>query len=609
MARLGLRARHSDPALVPAALARSLRSARLSDLAAATEGLTDLEAAVETLLTVLGYTPDPVLVVVDDAHFLQGAGAEFLERLVEGTPAPHRLMVLGRSIPETLGGPGLESEVSRLSPEDLRFEAEEVEQLMSRMFGFGLSDSAVETVVRATGGWPAAVALWARALDSEDDPEAAVGRLAAQRAGLGTLVERLIGALGPEKAAMSCQLAHLPLLSPEAVAEVSGMPDMYREMEEAGLPFVESRPGWSRFADPVARHLAAKQPFDPAIARRGAEAYEKRGEDSAAISTLLAGGLAREAAKLIAGLSTECRDAVGGAEIRAAVEQIPDSVLKDRPEAWLQVARACDTDGRWAERARALERAEHAVCSQSGHDRQALLREIRAERAYDDLREGRPDEAGQVAESVLLDSGDGEHMARSRALVCIGRLRTLNAGSDEAFEAATDLFTEAAAAARRAGDDHWTFAVLLRSSEDVYRERCMYNEALAAVDEALRYIGTHTRGRALALISRCDSLIELGRTDEAEANLSESAEFGSRLHDTGLIAYSSWSEMELAVQLDDRRRLLAAIERCEQNRGDWFSGFSGVGFLTDAADALDRVGLRAAALRYLEQARLASAAG
>jgi ATP/maltotriose-dependent transcriptional regulator MalT len=73
-----------DPAVLVASLRRALAGARLSDLLAAT-GAAEPAAWIERLLDALAETGDPVLLVLDDAHHLQGATvAELLVRLARG---------------------------------------------------------------------------------------------------------------------------------------------------------------------------------------------------------------------------------------------------------------------------------------------------------------------------------------------------------------------------------------------------------------------------------------------------------------------------------------------------------------------------------------------
>jgi DNA-binding SARP family transcriptional activator len=602
--RLALRPRDAEPALFPLTLLQSFRSARLSDLAAVIEDRSEPGTAVGSLIEALATTAEEVLVLVDDAHYLQGLALAALEMLMGALPAPHRLVVLGRNVPLNVPVGTGKVGVTRIAGDDLSFRPEEIEQYLFEAAGLRLSDFAVSTIHRATSGWPAAVGLWTKALVSSTDAEATVEKLAAQRAGLGRLVESLLGKLGPDERDLTGQLAHLPLLSPPAGAEITGMTQLYAQIEEAGLPLVDAGRGWARITDPVAEHLTSKRRLDRAIAMRCGDVYQSYGEDEAAISTLLAGSLVAEAASVIGRLSPARRGGVGAAGIRSFVAELPGGVLEAHPEVWLQSARASDSDGHWADRAHALQQAESAARAGSDQpDMHRLLDEILSEQAFDHLREGRLDEARQLAEVVLAESSEDEHAARSRALACAGRLEALGARSDDGFETATRLLERAAASARRDGDDRWTAGVLLRLAEDGLRERCHYGEALAAIDEALQLMGGNARGRAMALTWRSDTLLEVGRVEEAEAGITESMHLGRIMRDSAVMAYAAWSEIELAVILGDRPRLTSAIESCEQYRGDWFSGFSGLGFLTDAADALDRIGLHTAAAGYLERAK------
>ncbi|HTW06918.1 MAG TPA: BTAD domain-containing putative transcriptional regulator [Acidimicrobiales bacterium] len=605
--RLSLGPRDRDASLLPMAITQSLRAGRLSDLAAAVDGRPAPVAATTALVEALGTVREAVLVLVDDAHYLRGEGVAALSELYATLPTPHRLLVLSRLAvfptgpPEPPGATG----TTRLGAEELAFTPVEIEQYVFEIAGLRLSDYAISTIRRTTGGWPAAVALWASAVASSPEPEAAVEALGAQRAGLGTLIESLLSELSPAEREATCQLSHLPLLSPQVVGKATGIADLYARVEELGLPLVDCAPGWARLAAPVAEHLAAKRALDVSFADRAGQVYEDAGEDSAAIATFLVAGLAERAAALIGRLGPSRRSAVGAPAVRSFVAELPTWVLERYPEAWLRAAQGSDEDGHWADRREALELAAGAAASISGADRRRrLLHEVQAEQAYDCLREGQADEARRLAEVVIGQAQPGEHAARSRALVCAGRLAALGAVTDRDLETAARLLRNAVACARRAGEDRWTAAVLLRLVEDALREQCRYAEALDATEEALELGAGAARWRALALTSRSDTLIEMGRLDEAEAVVAESRQLGRIMHHQAVLAYAAWTEMSLAALLQDQQRLTMAVAACEERKGDWFSGFSGLGFLTDAADSFDRVGLHDAAQRYLERARL-----
>jgi ATP/maltotriose-dependent transcriptional regulator MalT len=126
-ARIGLRERHADPGLIPPTIVDALRAARLSDLVAAVEGKSSIGNVVDSLLDGLSAMADPVLLLVDDAHLLEGDGQSALERLTAELPASHRMVVLGRSM--TFLRPALRhiDDATLLNGQDLAFSAEETE--------------------------------------------------------------------------------------------------------------------------------------------------------------------------------------------------------------------------------------------------------------------------------------------------------------------------------------------------------------------------------------------------------------------------------------------------------------------------------------------------
>lgn len=155
---VALRPRDADPALLSTTLLQSLRAARLSDLAAAVEGRPGPEAAVDALAEALAATAEPVQVVVDDAHHLQGEAVAALDRLASVLPTPHRFLALGRSVPSLTGGAQPGAGFTRLTGSDLSFSPEEIERYLFEVGSQRLSDLAVATIHRSTGDgrrpWP-----------------------------------------------------------------------------------------------------------------------------------------------------------------------------------------------------------------------------------------------------------------------------------------------------------------------------------------------------------------------------------------------------------------------------------------------------------------------
>ncbi len=599
-AALSLRTHDSEASVLAGTLYRSLRAANLSDLASAVEGRDDLSAGTDALFEALAAADEPVLLVVDDAHH---AGSEatgaFLDRLASELPTPHRVMILARSLPDAAAGMRFLPRTCHISNQQLAFTPGEIDDYLRTRFSVDLPPHTIETVHRATAGWPAAVALWAPLIAAAPEPLAAVEAVVARAGPLGVLVNELLERLPQEDRAPVAQLGHLPLISPDLVDGALLRPGLLKRAAEVGFPVSSAEPGWSKLPDPVAEHLAGLAPLDPITATGAARVYAAAGQTTAALWLLLSAGLTEAAVQLLAGLPGRRLEQLNPGEAHAIVAEFPQGSFDTHARALLQLARVWDTDAYQPDRKMAIAQ----LLSLPSESDPQLRREAQAEHAHDLIRSGQVDSAGELAAAVLAEAGPDEQAARARALGALARVVAIRGPDDQALERATELYRAAAAAASRAGFVSWAVFDLIRAAEDGLRERCRFDQAVAVIDEALGLAQGSGRTRAVALTSRADTLGEAGRLAEAEASLAESRTLGRLLGDVRALSYAAWAEMLLAVILGDQVRALAAVAVVEEHRGDWFESFSGVGFLTDCADALDRLGLHDQANGYLERAR------
>lgn len=304
--------RESEPGLLTGTLFRSLRSARLSDLAAAMEGRDEPGDAVDRLLDALAASSGQILLVFDDAHHLHAGAWGLLSRLAAEVPDPHRLVVLSRAATPVPSG-------VRLGPSELAFSAAEIVAWFRLASGFECPDHAAAALAKATGGWPAALALAVARASASRDPLAEIYEIAHSPAHVGRLADDLLEILTPEDRRAVVQLAYLPLLSPRVANAVTGRPGLLARTAAAGLPMTQGLDGWVRFADPVAEHLRDLGPPEPATYRAASQAYLAAGEVLVAVATLLAGGHAEDAAAVLAGVAPERLERLGAAELRAVV--------------------------------------------------------------------------------------------------------------------------------------------------------------------------------------------------------------------------------------------------------------------------------------------------
>lgn len=126
----------------------------------------------ERLLTDLAGLADPMWLVIDDVHELAASGVlRQLESLVTRAPAALRLVLLTRQdVRLGLHRLRLDSELTEIRAEDLRFTPEEARELLESA-GASLSDDALVSLLDRTEGWAAGLRLAALSLTGHPAPE------------------------------------------------------------------------------------------------------------------------------------------------------------------------------------------------------------------------------------------------------------------------------------------------------------------------------------------------------------------------------------------------------------------------------------------------------
>ncbi len=597
-ATVALDAGDSAPAAFVAAVRRALRAARLSDLVPALDAA-EPKAAVDALLESLAETDEPILLVLDDAHHLaDGPGAELALRLVRSLPLPHRALVAARWLPPSLSDLRRIPESAPLGTDDLRFTDDETERLLAAR-ELALPLPAVRSLVEATDGWAAALAMAAAAFERAPDPLDALARLS--EAAPSALVEEALGRLPSADRATVVQLAHLPLLSPEVAAAVGERADLFDRLAAAGLPLARASSGWWELPGPVVEHLRDRGTLGPEAAAAAAALYVSAGERTAALRTLLAGRNPAGAARLLESLEPEQVEALGCEEVAAFVSALGDEATADHPRVLLHLARAAEAAYRSDLRRGALDRA--GELAEKGGIPEEVMRELDAERARDLLwDESTRPQAARLAETVLDRASNAERVARARALDVLGRARCwLTAEGPR--ERAEPLLAESIRLCREIGARTWAAQAVVPLAWGVHFALCRYDRALATLDEALADLPARSRYRPVLLSFRADVLTELGRPVEAEATVEEMRELGRLFREAWALAFASWAEARIASYAGDAERTLHAVLDVERHRDAWYERVAGLEFLAHAADLLDRAGEHALASEYLDRAR------
>jgi ATP/maltotriose-dependent transcriptional regulator MalT/DNA-binding SARP family transcriptional activator len=590
-------------ALLPHRLRSAAARVGLSDLAALMDRAAPAGPAgvLDAMLEALAGSG--VMIVVDEVQQAEPEALALLTRLAGQLGADQRLLLLGREAPAEIASLRRDGAAVWLGTADLAMTAPEVAALCRQGFGRAVSEAEAECLRAATGGWTAAVVLAASQARSAGQPLLADGgRDASGTAVLAGLVEQILRAMPEPARSAVIQIAHLPLLRERIVARATGIDGLLAVVSHAGLPLNESSDGWFEFVGPVQHLLMARAPVAVSVLTSAATAYAEEGRTDLAVGLLIGAGQASDAAAQLAAMGPLEAERLGLDELTELAGRLPAEVLDSQPRILLHIARACEPPAAIHRRAQALSRALAAL-GEPPSDPQ-LAREIKAEVARDLVRDDHPEEGEALATEVLGQTTPSEERTRARLLDTLGRAAA-RYKDDAHLAIAADRLMMAARSYRNQGLWSWLAYTLAILGCWVHAHRGAFDEAVAAVDEALEVIPDRRQQRAVILTFRAEILNQAGRYEEAAANLAEAEAIAQVIGDVRVRAYAAWERARGLSQQGDGPGTLAAVLAVESCRSDWFDGCGGE-FLADAADFLDRVGYRDVARQYLDRAVLQS---
>ena len=590
-------------ALLPHRLRSAAARVGLSDLAARMDQAAPAGPAgvLDAMLEALAGSG--AMIVVDEVQYAEPEALALLTRLAGQLGADQRLLLIGREAPLGIASLRRDSAAMWLGTADLAMTTPEVASLCQQGFGLTVPAAEAERLRAATGGWTAAVVLAASQAKSADQPllaDSARGASGSQV--LAGLVEQILAGIPEPARSAVTEVAHLPLLRERIVARATGVDGLLATVSQAGLPLQESGDGWFELIGPVQHLLVSRGPAATGVLTAAAAAYAEEGRPDLAVGLLIGAGRTSDAAALLVAMSPPEAERLGLDELTELAGRLPAAVLDEHPRVLLHIARACEPPAAIHRRAQALDRALAALGEPPSDP--ALAREVKAEVARDLVRDDHPDEGGALAAAVLGQTPFAEERTRARLLETLGRAAA-RYKDDEHLAIAADQLMMAARSYRNQGLWSWLAYTLTILGTWVHANRGAFDQAVAAMDEALEAIPDRRQQRAVLLTFRAEVLNQVGRYEEAEANLAEAEAIGQVIGDVRVRAYVAWERARGLSQQGDGPGTLAAILTAESSRSDWFDGCGGE-FLADAADFLDRVGYRDLAQEYLDRAVLQS---
>src|SRR6266487_2958371 len=332
------------PAELFAARLRTAAShAGFSEAAAAmAEAGEDATGAVDALLGALA--GERCTFIVDDAHHAGRGAGLLIERLAEQLQPDQHLVILARRLPE--GTARLRrADCVQLSAADLALRPDETLQLCRAGFGLDIGPAEVARLERATGGWTAATALAAaRARRTGED----VSVLAAATdpdqpfSAVATILHEALDTLTQAERQLLAQVGRLPLIDAPTVNTATEIEGYFRRALAAGIPFTPGQDDWWDLPGPVRDYLATLRAPDPAVLRRAAGEYARRGQLGAALQLMLAFGDAGSAARMLSEGSPATIEALDVREFQAVIDRLPATAIAEHPALLLYFALSCE---------------------------------------------------------------------------------------------------------------------------------------------------------------------------------------------------------------------------------------------------------------------------
>lgn len=566
-----LEARDVDVELFVSRLRRAFRLAGLSDLAAVTEG----PGAIDNVLAGLADYDEPVLLVLDDAHTADGdAVSSVIVDLAASLPDPHRMLILGRNLTGAAQKLRYAHGVVALTATEMAFLPDELQAVL------GGNDEQSEDVMRATGGWPAAVVLAARRIERNE----ALGTISQPENAVVELLRLVLGDLSAEDQAVAVQVAFLPLLSANTIRSVADDDGLWDRLVSAGMPFTPTRDEFVELPGPVRDHLVIGQTLEPRFARRASEVYLELGEVRAALDVLTLAGDSAAAARVVADFARRATPSLEFAEIATVVDGLPDAAVAEHPRALLVFARLAGRADRFVHRFAALTRLEALLAE--GPTNRRLIDELNIEIAHDLLRLYRSEEAAERVEGIAERLEPDEVHTRAQLLAIQGRYACRCGDYNEGAR----LLNDATQLALQLGDRDLAAASTYSAATESFYEAGRLEDALELTKQSLA-LSTSVAHRLGRMNLIADLATEVGRYEEAEVALQDQLALATRHRSERWMAYVPWGHARIASQTGDMERTRRSITEVERHHGEtWFNDSMRAVFAADAADLLARVG-------------------
>lgn len=339
----------------------------------------DAATLLPGLVNELAALEHDVALVLDDYHAMDAREVDAaLAFLLDRAPPRLHLVLTTREDPDLpLARLRARGQLTELRAADLRFTADEAADFLREGAGVALSAEEIAALEARTEGWIAGLQLAALSMRGRDDVAAFVRAFAGDhRFVVDYLVDEVLRRQPEEVRDFLLETSVLSRLSGRLCEAVTGRPRCDRllgALERGNLFLVplDDRRRWFRyhhlFAEMLRAHLEADRPERAAELRGRASAwFEAEGDADEAVRYARAAGDLLRVTDLAERFGPAMRAAYRPGQVVAWLSALPEPLLRDRPFACVELARAATEIGRLDEAERRLEDAERWLVGPDG---------------------------------------------------------------------------------------------------------------------------------------------------------------------------------------------------------------------------------------------------
>lgn len=382
-----------------------------------------------------------VVLVLDDLHTIADpAILDGLSLLVDHAPTNLRLVVTSRADPNLpLPRLRVRGQLLEVRAADLRFREEEAAAYLVDAMGLPLTDADVAALERRTEGWIAALQLAALSLRDRADPSSFIDAFAGDdRYVIDYLAGEVLDRQPEQVRDFLLATSILDQLDADVCASLTGDDGagaILQQLERDNLfvvPLDDRRRVYRYhhlFADALRAQLARERPdVVPALHLAASDHYDAHGRTELAVHHALASHDVDRAAHLVERAIPQMRQQRKEATLHLWFQQLPRSVVRERPVLGLGLVGALMTTGRFDDVDELLRAVEELLRTSEPtelavSDREEFARvpmQLAMYRAALALIAGDLDDATVHAEVAFERAGDSDHLGRGSSAALLG---------------------------------------------------------------------------------------------------------------------------------------------------------------------------------------------